>query len=136
MQLWDVNEIETAQVLAEYNMLSDEQVLELGIMPLVEKAFAGDPVILPPIEYNATRTAEEIGLAEIKARTRWIQCYLYPIKNGDGELVEVVNTYMDITELKRTEPETCVLRHKKQPNWPNRCRVWRLTRRRSPTWSI
>ncbi len=105
MSLWGVNEEETAQALADYNMLTDKQVEELGILPLVEKAFSGQPVVLPPIQYHASRAAEEVGLAQIEARSRWIQCHLYSVKDANGEIDHVVNVYLDITDLRQAEQE-------------------------------
>jgi PAS domain-containing protein len=86
MRLWGVNETETAQTLANYNMLNDNQIVDLGIAPLVERAFSGQPVVLPPIQYHANRAAEEVGLEHIKARSRWIQCHLYSVKDANGEI--------------------------------------------------
>jgi signal transduction histidine kinase len=105
MRLWGVNEEETAQSLANYNMLNDKQIVELGIAPLVERAFSGQPVVLPPIHYHASRAAEEVGLDQIRARSRWVQCHLYAVKDAIGKIDYVVNIYTDITELRRAERE-------------------------------
>jgi C4-dicarboxylate-specific signal transduction histidine kinase len=105
MTMWGVNEEETEEVLVEYNMLSDSQIVEQGIMPLVERAFSGEPVILPPFQYDASRTAEEVGLEHIKALSRWIQCHLYSVKDTSDEIDYIVNIYMDITELRLAEQE-------------------------------
>jgi C4-dicarboxylate-specific signal transduction histidine kinase len=71
----------------------------------VERAFVGENVILPMFKYNTDRTAEEVGLVGAKVRSPWIQCHLYSVKDAKGEIEYVVNTYMDITELKRSELE-------------------------------
>jgi signal transduction histidine kinase len=99
MQLWNLNEEETQKVLTNYNMLSDKQVRDKGILPLVRKAFNGESVILPPIKYSA-------GLIESKPRSPWIQCYLYAVKDGNGKIEYVVNTYVDLTDLKYAEKES------------------------------
>jgi signal transduction histidine kinase len=103
LQLWGITEEDAAQVLAEYNMLRDDQIVELGIQQLVENAFAGQHVVLPPIHYPAERTLADVGVANPKARAPWIQCHLFAIKNSDGEITNVVNTYVDITEQKQAE---------------------------------
>ena len=105
MRLWGVNREEKDRVLEKYNMRTDKQLEELGLAPLVEEAFAGESVVLPPIEYDGTRAAEEVGLEDIRARAPWIQCHLYPLWDANGDLQNVVNTYMDITEVKRIERE-------------------------------
>jgi two-component system sensor kinase FixL len=106
MRLWNVDEEETAQVVAEYNMLTDEQAIDLGVGPLIRKAFGGEPVVLPPIQYSPNRTARDLGLELAEGRTRWIQCHLFPVKDANQEVPFVVNTYVDITELKMKEEES------------------------------
>lgn len=105
LRLWDVSEEEAAQVLSEYNFITDGQSEKLGIAPLVKKAFAGEAVVLPPVLYDAGEMLHDIGLEHIKATTPWVQCHLYPVKNADGEVIFVVNTYIDITERKEMETE-------------------------------
>jgi len=104
-QLWDVTEDEAAAVLEKYNMLTDPQVHDLGIAPLVEKAFQGEPVVLPPIQYSAQQTTEDFDLPPMDVRTPWIRCHLYPVKDEDGNVDFVVNTYQDITDIKNAEME-------------------------------
>ncbi len=107
VRLWGLkDEAEKAAVMGAYNMLTDQQLVDLGIMPLVQKAFAGEQVVLPPIEYSSPRSGKDIGLDGVGARTPWIQCHLYPVKDQNGDVAYVVNTYMDITELKHAERET------------------------------
>ena len=105
MRMWGVNEEEAEQVVSKYNMLTDQQAMDLGVGPLIRKAFAGEAVILPPIEYSSTRTAEDLGVEPIEGKTPWIQCHLFPVKNENQEILFVVNTYVEITELKRAEEE-------------------------------
>jgi C4-dicarboxylate-specific signal transduction histidine kinase len=105
LRLWDVNEGEAAQVLENRNILNDKQIEDLGIMPLVKRAFTGENIVLPPIEYDANITSEETGLEGIEARATWIQCHLYPVWDANGDVAYVVNTYMDLTDLKQAEQE-------------------------------
>jgi PAS domain S-box-containing protein len=102
-QLWGLSQEGQLQVLKKYNMLRDEQLRELGVIQLVEKAFAGEPVILPLFEYNAVRTKEDLEIANVKGKKLWIQAHLYPVKSGDGEILNVINMYEDITERKQAE---------------------------------
>ena len=103
MRLWGFNEEEAKQALAAYNMLTDQQTADLGVAALIQKAFAGEPVVLPPIEYVANKTLDNIGLEHVRGQSPWIQCHLYPVKNSSGTITNVVNTYMDITEQKQAE---------------------------------
>lgn len=106
MQLWNINEEETQKVLANYNMLTDEQVRKLGVLPLVRKAFTGEPVLLPPIKYDSDLVTKEAGLNVAEPRSPWIQCYLYAVKDRDGNIEYVVNIYMDLTDLRQAEQES------------------------------
>ena len=105
LRLWDLSEEEAAQVMSEYNFITDVQSEKLGIAPLVKKAFAGEAVVLPPVLYDGSETMKEIGLEHIEGNAPWVQCHLYPVKNADGEVIFVVNTYMNITERKEMETE-------------------------------
>jgi PAS domain S-box-containing protein len=105
MRLWGLNEEETTQVLAKYNMLADKEAENRGIMPLIRKAFAGESVVLPQIHYVGNRTAKDIGLERLKVNSPWIQCHLSPVKNTNQEIMFVVNTYVDITERKKAEED-------------------------------
>ena len=100
---WGFDESEAARVMAEYNFLTDEQIAETGVLPLVQKAFAGDPVVLPLIEYSGIRSAEEMGLEDVEPATLWLQIHLYPIKDEQGAVERVVAINVDTTELKRAE---------------------------------
>jgi PAS domain S-box-containing protein len=104
-RMWGISEDEAARVLQRYNMLTDPQAEELGIGPLIRKAFAGEAVILPAVEYSADRTADDLGLEGIRGKTPWVQSHLFPVKNDNQEVQFVVNTYVDITDLKRAEQE-------------------------------
>ena len=97
LQLWGVNEEVAKEVTASYNMLDDPQTVELGVAHLVQKAFAGEPVILPMIEYSGKQAAEDIDLPHLHVDTVWIQCHLFPIKNKKGEVEFVVNTYNNLS---------------------------------------
>jgi signal transduction histidine kinase len=92
-QLWNVNEEQ-----------ADMQVEDLGVLPQVKRAFAGERVVLPPIKYSASQAAEDLGL-DFEANVPWIQCHLYPVRDENGSVAYVVNTYMDITEIKRADEE-------------------------------
>ena len=100
---WGVNEEQTAEVLAQYNMRTDKQIHDQGNAPLVERAFAGEDIVLPAYKYDGGRGTAEIGLPHLKVPSRWIQNHLYAIRNPDGEIVNVVNTNVDVTETKNAE---------------------------------
>ena len=105
MRLWGVDELQTERLKAEYNILTDPQLKELGVMPLVERAFAGEKVVWPPIEYRGKRTVEDMGLSDMEPNTVWFQSHCYPITDDHGAISFVVIIIMDITDLKQAERE-------------------------------
>ena len=105
MREWGLDEEEKAEVVARYNMLTDKQLEVLGLAPLVKRGFAGESVVLPPIEYHGNRTIDELGLEGIEAKSRWIQSHLYSVLDEDGGIAYVVASNIDITELKIVEEE-------------------------------
>ena len=88
----------TAQEFSQtgFNLLEDQQLKELGIMPLVQRAFAGEVVTVPPTFYDSSRNI-------LGGRARWSQNVIYPIKDQEGIVREVVVMHLDITELKQAE---------------------------------
>jgi len=109
-KLWGISEAEAEETIALYNMLTDPQLVKLGVMPLVERAFKGETIILPPISYSVNTSAEDIGLPNIKGKNVWIQSHLSAIKDEDGEIELVMNTYLDLTDQKKAEDEVLIQR--------------------------
>ncbi len=103
LELWGISEEDLSEVFEKYNILEDEEVRKLGIMPLIEKAFKGEVLTLPVIEYDAPSTMENLEIDHVKANKRWIQARLYPIRNSKGEVVNVVDIEEDITASKLAE---------------------------------
>jgi PAS domain S-box-containing protein len=105
-KLWGIDDVVAAETMEKYNMLNDPQLKKLGINHLVEKAFSGEHTILPPIIYDAVETAEDCGIEHLPGlKSPWIQCHLYPIKDKNDKVVNIINTHIDISALKNTEAE-------------------------------
>lgn len=83
--------------LSGYNMLQDQQLVNKGIMPYVQKGFEGEATAVPPIFYDSKQTFGG------KGRESWTQSLLYPLKDEAGNIHEVVLMHQDITALKRAE---------------------------------
>ena len=80
--------------LKDYNLLQDDQLVILGIMPLIQRAFAGESVAIPPVGYVPDRGAYQ-------GQERWVRAFLYPVKDDEGQIAEVVLIEEDITEQRR-----------------------------------
>ncbi len=58
-KLWGVDEVGAAETMDKYNMRTDPQNEKLGVNHLVEKAFLGEHIILPPVVYDANETVTD-----------------------------------------------------------------------------
>ena len=105
LRLWDLNEEETEEIKAKYNILEDEQIVDLGIDRLIKRAFTGEQVIIPPIEYSGNRAMGEVRLEHIEAKTVWVQTHLAPVMNENREIIFIVLTHVDVTATKENEEE-------------------------------
>ena len=109
MKLWGVTEEMLPELLGKYNVLEDEETRRLGISKEIKRAFKGDFVALPLVEYDAASTFTDIGMTRESGNKRWILPRLYPLKNTQGDVVKVVDIEEDITERKYAEEKYRVL---------------------------
>lgn len=84
---------------ADYNVLIDPQLLAGGITPYLVRAFAGESVQIPAIGYDVAALGDS-------GPVRWVTARAHPIKDADGNLLEVMLMHEDITE--RIEAETAL----------------------------
>lgn len=82
--------------LWDYNLLRDPQLVELGVAPLIERAFAGEAVELPAVGYAPDRGA-------FAGRKRWVRASLFPVRDAAGGVEEVVLVHEDITPRREAE---------------------------------
>lgn len=79
-----------------YNIRKDPQMIASGLSVYVEKAFAGEVATSEPYLYDP----KQIGHDSPK---RWMQMTLYPLKNAEGKILEVILILLDITSNKEAE---------------------------------
>src|SRR5215204_936106 len=96
-ELWGV----TLDQIPGYNVLQDPQLVTKGIMPYIQKAFAGEATAVPPVRYEPDATIPNVSVVA----HRWVQAYIYPVKDAEGEIQEVVLVHEDITERREAEEE-------------------------------
>ena len=109
-KLWKLSKDALPEIIDKYNLLKDEQVSRLGVMPLIEKAFLGEDVVLPAIPYDPVETFVAINMNNPAGRKRWIKSRLYPIKDSNGSIMNIVMLEEDITDLRETEKAMAALR--------------------------
>jgi PAS domain S-box-containing protein len=81
------------QQTAGYNVLADQRLVVAGVMDDIERAFAGEAVQLPPLLDQQSNAA-----TSPQGRARWMQAFLYPLKDEVGAVREVVAMAQDVTE--------------------------------------
>ncbi|HEY0006589.1 MAG TPA: PAS domain S-box protein [Pyrinomonadaceae bacterium] len=96
-QLWGV----TLDQIAGYNILEDPQLIAKGVMPYIRKAFDGQPSAIPPILYDPEETIPDLTVNEDPRR--WVRAFIYPLKDDEGNIRQVILMHEDITEQKRAE---------------------------------
>lgn len=82
--------------VSDYNVLHDRQLADIGVMPYIQKAFAGEPSVMPEVEYVPLQ-------GEYAGRPRWVRAHVYPVRNEQGDVREVVLVHEDVTDQKETE---------------------------------
>ncbi|VAX03221.1 diguanylate cyclase/phosphodiesterase (GGDEF & EAL domains) with PAS/PAC sensor(s) [hydrothermal vent metagenome] len=88
----------TIEALKDYNILQDPQLIEKGVIPYIKKGFAGEATEIPPITYDSTETPE-IGAP---ASRFCVRAFIYPIKDENGRVQEVILMHEDVSERERT----------------------------------
>ncbi len=96
-ELWGV----TLEDIEGYNLLADPQLVEKGIIPYIQRGFAGEPTTIPPILYDPEETIS--GITNHEEPKRWVRAFIYPVKDEAGNVREVVLIHEDVTERKRAE---------------------------------
>src|SRR3989338_3502470 len=91
----------TLEALAQYNVLQDKQLIAKGVMPYIEKAFAGEVVEVPAIFYDMDANREVAS----SGKKFWVRAYIYPLKNAAGDIQEVALIHEDVTERKLAQIE-------------------------------
>jgi PAS domain S-box-containing protein len=91
-KLWGMQ----SEKIMGYNVLADPQIKEKGILPHLQKTFAGEVGSVPPTYYDPA----EVGLV---GEARWTTAVAYPVKDSSGQVREVVLTHQDVTERIQSE---------------------------------
>ncbi len=93
-QLWAVTGL--SYDLKDWNILHDRQIEAMGVLPYIQRGFAGEATETPVVLYDPAK-------AGYPGRPRWLKAYIYPIKDETGRILQVVVTHVDVTELVEAE---------------------------------
>ena len=86
-----------ADVPADYSLFTDPQLAAAGLDPLLRRAYAGEPVVLPPVRYDAARAAQGPG------RVVWTQGHCYPVRDEAGAVTHLAILHVDVTAWASAE---------------------------------
>ena len=84
-----------------YNILEDRQLDARGVLHFIHQGFSGQTARIPAIQYDPNDTIPNITKHEDPRR--WLSAVIYPLKDADGQVREVVLIHEDITARKRAE---------------------------------
>jgi PAS domain S-box-containing protein len=87
-RLWG---IDPELIQSGYSILKDPQLEKMGLIPLIRKAFQGEHVVLPAMEYElsgASGTTKKIVVKE----------NFYPLRGLDGAIRYIILVQEDVTE--------------------------------------
>ena len=97
-RLWQVPR---EYVVGKWNILQSKQVKEIGWLPLIKRAYAGETVHVDEKVFDPSLEPEAL----CKGRKRWVKSVIYPIKNVQGEVTNMVMMHEDVTEKKDLEKQ-------------------------------
>src|SRR3712207_2876026 len=70
-------------------------------MPYIEQGFAVQALAIPPVKYEPEETIPDVS----DVSHRWVRAFIYPVKDADGNTLEVVLVHENITERTEAEEE-------------------------------
>lgn len=95
--LWGVKH----EQIKGYNVLKDKQLSDKKISSYIKKGFRGEIVLIPAIRYEPQKTISVKGAVQY----RWVQGLIYPVKDKNNKILNVVLHHEDITEKKYSEEQ-------------------------------
>jgi PAS domain S-box-containing protein len=102
-ELYGLGEEALAELYEKYDVRNDEQAKALGLIPLIERTYAGESVVFPTYEYDGTNTLRTLDIGKLISRRCWIRTRGFPLKDDDGAVTSVVFMSEDITESRLAE---------------------------------
>ncbi len=82
--------------LKGYNILSDPQLIENGVIKYIREAFAGKQSFIPATYYEADKSFT-VG------ERKWVEACIYPSFDSDGNIQNVILMHIDVTDRKEAE---------------------------------
>jgi PAS domain S-box-containing protein len=81
-----------------YSVLDDPELAKQGVLELIKRAFAGEPVVTPAIRYDISKLSTS-GTGFV----HWTQGHFYPLLDEDGKVQLVMLSHIDLTDRMEAE---------------------------------
>jgi len=90
------------EVIGKYNVFEDNLVAAQGLIPQVERAFQQGEIVRFEMSYDTSLLENVTLLEKVKL---FLDATLFPIKNAEGRITNVVIQHVEISEKKRAQEE-------------------------------
>jgi len=100
IKMWNLTEENLQFVNHKYNLFLDRQLEKQGLMPLLERAFAGESISSPVFKYSFNTSA--VGRHN-ESQFNWFLAHIFPLHNTEGEVAYFVLNFTDVTEQHELE---------------------------------
>ncbi|MBT3240643.1 MAG: PAS domain S-box protein [Chloroflexi bacterium] len=90
-----------SHTVGKFNVLKSQEVVKSGLIEYIKRAYLGESVVVPEYEYDPRGETEAQG----KGRIRWLSTRIYPLKDEDGKVTNIVITHEDVSERINKEKE-------------------------------
>jgi PAS domain S-box-containing protein len=88
-----------SHTINRYNILKSEEVIKTGLIDYVMRAYNGELVQVPEYRFDSTGETEGKG----KGRVRWLSTRIYPIKDNNNKVINIIVTHEDVTTKKQAD---------------------------------
>ena len=93
--LWGVD---ATSAPPNYSVIDDPELARQGVLPIVRRAFGGEPVTVPAVRYDISKLSTT-GTGAV----RWVEGHFYPLLDEHGAVQVVMLTHVDLTDRMETE---------------------------------
>jgi PAS domain S-box-containing protein len=87
------------EALEDFNPLTEPRLEP--IRDLMQRGFEGEMVYLPPVLFDGSKVA----MSPEAPGARWIQAFMFPVKDTNGRLREAILVHQDVTQQRKAEDQ-------------------------------
>ena len=89
------------RTVGKFNVLKSEEVVKTGLIEYVKRAYSGETVTLPPYKFDPKGETEARG----SGRVRWLSTKIYPLKDRNEIVTNIVITHEDFSDKINAEDD-------------------------------